>query len=155
MKLRAAFAFAALVLASCPGPTFVVQQYNGPPRAREEIAILRVNGNDTVRLVYLDNEDVAVPIESDSRLHIEVLPGRHSVGARGQAHQALVETLVFDAQADHVYRIANGQTLRVFEVDRGSDAMIRDVTIDPEPLPRAPPPAPPPPPVVEDAGTPL
>ena len=64
------------------GPTFIVQQYNGPPRARETIATLRVNGAETVRLLFLDEEDVAAPIVSDGRLHIELLPGKHTLTAR-------------------------------------------------------------------------
>src|SRR5262245_24096180 len=106
-------AVAALVLAGCPGPTFIVQQYNGPPRAREEIAILRVLGSDTVRLLLLDDEDVAAPLESDSRLHIELLPGRHSIAVREMAAQSLVETLAFDAQPNRVYRVTHSPAMRV------------------------------------------
>jgi len=142
MKLLrlAALAFA---LAGCPGPTFIGQQYNGAPRPREQIAIVRVNGNDSVRLIYLDNEDVAAPLEADSRLHIEVLPGMHTVGVRRVEGQSLVEMLTFFAEADHVYRVS-GTPMHVFEVNRGSDAMVRDVTLEPA-APTPPPPMPPPP----------
>ena len=70
------------LLAACMGPTFIVQQYNGPPRARETIATLRVNGAEPVRLLFLDEEDVAAPLVSDGRLHIELLPGKHTLMAR-------------------------------------------------------------------------
>jgi hypothetical protein len=147
-------AVAALVIAGCPGPTFIVQQYNGPPRAREEIAILRVLGSDTVRLLLLDDEDVAAPLESDSRLHIELLPGRHSIAVREVAQQSLVETLTFDAQPNRVYRVTHSPAMRVFEVDRDTDGLVRDVTVD-APLPAPPtvtPQQPVAPPPSEDAG---
>lgn len=122
---------AALVLSGCVGPTFVVQQYAGPVRPRETIATLRVNGGDSVRLVTLDGEDVRAPLESDSRLHIELLPGRHEIGVvRGPNDQ--LATVAFLAEAGKVYRAAYiGAEPHVFEVDRGGDHPGRDVTAPP------------------------
>ena len=128
-----------LALAACVGPTLVVQQYSGPVRPQESIAILRVNGNDSVQLLALDDEDVAVPIASDSRLHIELLPGPHTV-MFGDANirDARPESLSFQAAAGRVYRIAratspaeqNATRARVYEVERGSDAVTRDATLE-------------------------
>lgn len=117
-----------LLLAGCPGPTFVVQQYTGPQRESDAIAILRVNASDTVRLVTLDDENVDVPLESDSRLHIELLPGRHTLSVRSASGSDRPEPLVLQAQAGKVYRVVIGSEARVWEVSRGSDAQVRDVT---------------------------
>jgi len=116
------------VLTGCPGPTFVVQQYTGPQREADTIAILRVNASDTVRLVTLDDENVDVPLESDSRLHIELLPGRHTLSVRSASSSDRLEPLVLQAEAGKVYRVAIGSEARVWEVSRGSDAQMRDVT---------------------------
>gem|GEM_PF-3179549 len=128
----------ALVLVGCPGPTFVVQSYSGPQRAAATIATMRVNGSDAVRLVTLDDEDVRAPLESDSRLHIELLPGRHTVTVETRAAQPsdVRVPLAFDAEAGKVYRVVmvNAEA-RVFEVERGSDKTMRDVTVAPTAAP--------------------
>ena len=128
--MRVLIALFLLVLTACMGPTFIVQQYNGPPRPRETIAILRVNGADSVRLLFLDNEDVAAPIVSDGRLHIELLPGKHAVTARnGDDRTAATGSLEFVAEANKVYRITfTGETAHLWEVDRDSDKPSREVT---------------------------
>jgi len=148
-----------LSLVACPGPTFIVQQYNGPPRERETIAILRVNGADSVRLLTLDDEDVAAPIQEDSRLHIEMLPARHKVTvANAKAPQERYEPMVFVAEANHVYRVIfEGSAARMFDVDRSTDKAIANVTILPEVREEPPRPkkAPAPPKIEEDGGAPL
>lgn len=128
---------AALLLAGCPGPTFVVQQYAGPQRPSYTVAILRVNGNEEVRLLELDGKDVAAPILEDGRLHIEVLPARHTVSAaRASAPREGSPPVAFTAEAGRVYRVAFVATApHVFEVDREKDSVVRDVT-----EPGAPPP---------------
>ena len=131
-------------LAGCMGPTFVVQQYAGAVRPRETIATLRVNGSEPVRLVTLDEEDVRAPLESDSRLHIELLPGRHKIGVVNGPND-LVAAVSFVAEAGKVYRASYvGSEPHVFEVDRGGDAPGRDVTapLAPPPVTREPTPEP-------------
>ena len=135
-------AVVTLALVACVGPTFIVQQYKGPVRERETIAILRVNGADSVRLLTLDGEDVAAPIQDDSRLHIEMLPAKHEVTvANAKAPSDRYDPLVFQAEANHVYRVVfvdNGAHARVFDVDRASDKLVGDVTVAApreEPLP--------------------
>lgn len=138
----AAFAMACALFASnvaCGGPTLVVQQYDGPVRPQETIAILRVNGGGSVQLLTLDDTDVAVPIAKDTRLHLELLPGRHTVDvANVTAPNAPPATVAFDADAGRVYRVAfvasessSGPTAHVYEVERGGDALLREVTVDP------------------------
>src|SRR5262245_18813792 len=96
----------AVVLAACMGPTFVVQQFKGPQRPNDQIAILGVNGADSVRLVYLDDEDVAAPIVSDGRLHVEMLPARHTVVVANAAnHDQRSGVIAFAAEAGKVYRV--------------------------------------------------
>src|SRR5579859_3641629 len=70
---------AAAWLASCGSATFVVQQYPGPPKPRETIAIIRVNGGGTP-LTSLDGDPLRIEPEKGTRFHIEVLPGDHEVG---------------------------------------------------------------------------
>lgn len=132
---------AVLGLVACPGPTFIVQQYPGAQRASDTIAVLRVNGGDSVRLVSLDEEDVSAPVVSDGRLHIEMLPARHTVTVVDvSAKSERAPPLAFDAEAGKVYRVAfvrPDHSAHVFEVDRGNDAIVRDVTLPAsEPLPR-------------------
>jgi hypothetical protein len=151
----------ALLLAACPGPTFVVQQYGGPQRPGESIAVLRVNGNEPTRLLVLDGQDVAAPIVEDGRLHIEVLPVRHTVEvANARLPSSAYAPISFNAEAGKVYRITfdgPGGTPRVHEVNREKDELGRDVTepsqLAPQPagpLPRLPAEVPPSP--APDAG---
>lgn len=129
--MRALLLLLSLLLVACMGPTFIVQQYNGPARPRESIAILRVNGNETIRLLLLDDEDVAAPIVSDGRLHIEVLPGKHTLTARnGDDPRGPSGAIAFQAEANKVYRVAFvADAPHLYEVDRDSDKAIRDVTL--------------------------
>lgn len=128
------------LLLGCMGPTFIVQQYGGPQRPRETIAILRVNGAEPVRLLFLDEEDVAAPIVSDGRLHIELLPGRHTLTARnGDDRSAPTASFTFAAEANKVYRVMfTGETGHLYEVDRDSDKPAKEIT--PPPAAPAPPP---------------
>jgi hypothetical protein len=89
------------------------------------VATLRVDGNDTVHVLTLDGDNVAAPVASDARLHFEMLPTRHTVIAQNADGPAA--PLAFEAEAGKIYRIVGD--LRVFEVDRGSDTPLRDVTI--------------------------
>jgi hypothetical protein len=159
--VRALFAFllsalAVVVLAGCPVPTFVVQQYGGAQRPVESIAVLRVNGSDSVRLLRLDDQDVAAPIVEDGRLHIEILPGRHTVAvANAKMPGQYYPELAFQAEAGKVYRVAfGGEGARVYEVDRGKDSTVRDVTLAVPAPASAPPSVPAPAGSAADAGVP-
>src|SRR5262245_49265537 len=120
--------FVLALIAGCATATYVVQQYPGPARPPETIATVRVNGSDAIRVLTLDGDDVAAPLASDARLHLEVLPARHSLTA--QSANERTAPLSFEAQAGKVYRVADlSGSMRIFEVDRGSDAIVRDVTL--------------------------
>lgn len=136
-------ALAGGALTGCPGPTFVVQQYAGPVRSPDTVATLRFNGNDAVRLATLDDEDLRSPLDVDSRLHIELLPGRHRVGVmNANTPNDPVEAASFDAEPGKVYRVTLiASAAHVFEVNRSSDARGRDVTYVPSPA-QTPTPAP-------------
>jgi hypothetical protein len=141
----------ALGTASCGRATFVVQQYPGPARPAESVAVLRMNGNEDVRVLELDDRDVRAPIDRDVRIHIEMLPARHTVvvGAMGFENDPRAPTsgkLAFRAEPGKVYRVAIGESPKdahVYEVDRSSDAVVREATEV------APPPAPAPAPAAE------
>lgn len=147
--VRVLLVFVLGTLPACPGPTFIEQQYPGAPRPAESIAIFRVNGSDTPRVLAVDDEENTAShgLPSDGRLHLELLPGPHVVVA-AKTIAALErspgacgpESLAFEAEAGKVYRLrvvepADDQpctrTLGVFEVDRSSDNAIRDVTRPP------------------------
>lgn len=142
--MRFLYALLFVVLAACMGPTFIVQQYNGPPRPRETIATLRVNGAESVRLLFLDEEDVAAPIVSDGRLHIELIPGKHTITARnGDDRSAPTGSLAFMAEPGKVYRVVfAGEAAHLWEVDRDSDKPTREATPAPSPPVSSPAPSP-------------
>ena len=153
-----ALVLALFTLAACGPQTFVIQSYDGPVRERETIAILRINSSDQVRVVTVDGEYADPKLADDTRLHIELLPGKHEVAAQAEPSASsaeaapLLRRLSFQAEAGRVYRVAfvrggpepiaapSGEP-RVFEVDRGSDGPLRDVTLarperpEPKPLP--------------------
>lgn len=135
--MRRLVAILALVLAACDvgTATFVVQRYPGEARERYAVSVLRVNGSDTVRIVALDGDEIRVPVQSDARLHFELLPGRHTVVVGTMSPGDMVERLDFDAEAGRVYRVVRQATgaARIFAVDRDKDAPIADVTAPPAP----------------------
>ncbi|MDB4933260.1 MAG: hypothetical protein JWP87_232 [Labilithrix sp.] len=87
-----------------------------------------MNGSDALRLITLDDEDISAPLEADSRLHIELLPGQHRVGVANGPNDPVVP-VAFAAEPGKVYRVTFvGPAPHVFEVDRASDTPGRDVT---------------------------
>jgi hypothetical protein len=133
-------------VAGCVGPTYVIQQYSGAPRPPESIAILRINGSDSVRLLSVDGENVAAPLASDARLHVELLIGRHRITlANASAARPREIPLDIDVEPNKVYRVVfdpaacgapcaqppapDAAPARLFEVDRSTDALGRDVTL--------------------------
>lgn len=149
LRFARALALSLFTLAGCGPQTYVIQSYDGPVRARETIAILRINSDDAIQVVTVDGEYADPQLAPDSRLHIELVPGKHEVGAStGVVTQygeqsRLLRRLSFRAEPGRVYRVAfaggasqggpDGEP-RVFEVDRSSDSALRDVTVSlPEP----------------------
>jgi len=128
---------------ACGGPTFVIQQYGGPSRPGETIAIIRINGKDGILWASLDGEAAGARLPEDSRFHIEVLPGKHTLGIRGSPDSP-TELVSFLAEPGKVYRPVlaaagsaaysiepgiGGGTARMYEVDKERDTLIRDVTL--------------------------
>jgi hypothetical protein len=164
--LRTALLLAMLflpLLHACGGPTFIVQQYAGAARPREAISVIRVNGQDTIVLVALDGEDIATRVPDDARLHVEVLPGKHSVTIGDLADTAEpARTASFMAEAGKTYRpVMQAHAARIYEVSPDTDVLLKDVTIvvmaaplpEDAPAPPAPRLEPPPPPASDlDAG---
>src|SRR5262245_57191021 len=63
-----------LAATGCTPATFIVQQYDGEPRQKTEVAILRINGSEPLRLEELDGEVLAYELhDRGSRVHIEML----------------------------------------------------------------------------------
>jgi hypothetical protein len=106
MRLSTILAVCA-ALVSCGGMvTFVWQQYDGPSRPKQSIAIVRQNGTSSTVLVAVDGKSILAPIEPENRLHVEVLPGPHEVDVAapgiGLRHAIPVRFL---AEPGRVYRV--------------------------------------------------
>jgi hypothetical protein len=126
----------ALLYFGCGGPTFILQAYPGPTRDSDTIAIVRINGTDPVQLLAVDGEATDARIAEDSRLHVEVLPGKHVLFVQSSIDPELPpQRVLFQALPGKVYRpifAANPNggwvVARVYEVDRKSDRLLTDVS---------------------------
>lgn len=154
----AAILAACVLLVCCGGVvTFVWQGYEGAPLPKERIAILRQTGSSSTVLVAVDGKSVLAPLESQNRLHVEVLPGVHEVDVAAPSlglGRAIPVRLL--AEAGKVYRIEvtggsaaqappdNGEprfegggdwVAHAYEVDRKTDAPrgIADAPVAPAP----------------------
>jgi hypothetical protein len=146
---------ALAVVAACGGMTFVVQEYDGPPRPTAGIAIIRVEAENGPDVVAVDDQPLRVALERPNRIHVEVLPGPHEVDIEvtepeiGLRHTLPVR---FVAAAGKVYRVevtaaasgapSSGAETRweahVYEVDRESDARLGlAAPVTPPPAPTA------------------
>lgn len=130
-------------LGGCVVSTLVVRQYAGPERPEEQTAILRVRGTDEARIIALDDQQLEAEVARDTRLHIEVLPGYHTVGVfNPRARLGRSRVLGFEAKGGKVYRVVTapvpeqgpadlapgGWVAVVFEVDAKTDEAVADVT---------------------------
>jgi len=133
---------AAIGFVSCGGPTFVVQQYGGPPRSIDSVAIIRVNPGG-LQLCAVDGESLRVAPEKGTRLHIEVLPGVHEIGVDDPSTGFAGANVRFVAEPGKVYRMvvrsvppdpSSNASLGAYayEVDRASDAELRPATTAPD-----------------------
>jgi hypothetical protein len=141
--IAATLAVCALLVCCGGAVTFVWQQYEGAPLPKERIAILRQTGSSSTVLVAVDGKSVLAPLESQNRLHVEVLPGLHEVDVAAPSlglRRALAVRLL--AEAGKVYRVEvtggpvaqtapdDGEprfeggdwTAHAYEVDRETDA---------------------------------
>lgn len=127
----------AVLAVACAAPTFILQEYDGAPRAPESVAILRFEGTGTTDLVTLDGSVADAHVPDDARLHVEMLPGRHVIGVANRSlPNEPPRRVVFIAEAGRFYQVvlvAPGPnewspTPRVFEIDGRSGKPVRDVT---------------------------
>jgi hypothetical protein len=126
--------------AACGGPTFIVQQYEGSPRPRDAVAIVRLNGDDPIQVLDIDRSPTNVRVGSGTRVHIEVLPGEHTVTVIDAEHPNGTSQFVrFRTEPGKLYRAlwlmqANhtpglSDLARVYEVDASSDTPLQDASI--------------------------
>ncbi|MGC4091052.1 MAG: hypothetical protein QM756_24890 [Polyangiaceae bacterium] len=134
-------------LSACAGPTFILQQYDGPARAADSVAIVRFEGSGTVDMVSIDGASADAHVPEDARLHVEVLPGKHVLGvANRAAPSGPPRRVAFLAEAGRTYRVVFTPpppndwlpVPRVFEIDARSGAQLKEATLVPTmPKPRA------------------
>jgi len=130
------------LLSSCGKATFIVQQYDGSPLAEGQVAILRLNGDEPVRLEALDGEPLGYELhDRASRVHIEMLPGEHEL-ALAEGPDLPAKRRRFRAEAGKVYRplLVHSQTnapvipgvggwvIGIYEVDPSSDDIVREIS---------------------------
>jgi hypothetical protein len=116
-----------VLAAACGLATFVVQQYDGAPRSRDSIAIIRVNAGEAI--VFLDGEPLRTIPTEGTRFHIEVLPGVHEIEDLVDGVGETGARVRFVADAGKVYRIVGQRagahvTAQAYEVDRGTDSLM-------------------------------
>lgn len=135
---------------SCGEVTFVVQAYPGPARAAGQVSVVRINRDAPVRVVSVDGDPLGnQQLDSGTRLHVEVLPGKHELGVENEeARVQKTKTVSFVAQAGHVYRVlmadrewhvhsaprqpAATWSPLVYEVDAEGDRLLREVSLPPD-----------------------
>lgn len=134
----ALMASGALLSTACGVATFIVQQYEGEPLASERIAVLRLNGDASVRLEELDGEILAYELnDRGSRVHIEMLPGEHEIGL-ADGSGLPIKRRRFVAEAGRVYRPMvfrppspapeTAWLVAIYEVERDSDTIVREIS---------------------------
>jgi hypothetical protein len=104
--------------------------------------VLRLNGDDPVRLEALDGEPLGYELhDRASRVHIEMLPGEHEL-ALAEAPELPAKRRRFRAQAGKVYRPllvrtntdgpiipgVTGWVVGIYEVDSSSDEIVREIS---------------------------
>jgi hypothetical protein len=141
---------ALLALSSgCGQVTYIVQQYDGPVRDRDEVSILRLTPDDPAQIVAMDGEALGRQVlDSDTRLHIEMLPGKHQLEVENpKASSATTQRVQFVAEPGRTYRVVladrawhtqKSQPERpgawsplVYELEGSSDALAREVSLPP------------------------
>jgi hypothetical protein len=131
-----------VLVSGCGTATFIVQQYDGSPLAEEQVAILRLNGDNPVRLEALDGEPLGYELQdSASRVHIEMLPGEHEL-ALAEGPELPAKRRRFRAEAGKVYRplLVRTETtgpiiagvsewvIGIYEVNSGNDDIVREIS---------------------------
>jgi hypothetical protein len=105
-KFLAGSALLLLLTSACgPTVTLVVQQYPGPARERTEVAVIRIESDQAAQLAAVDREPLGkLALKEDTRLHVELLPGEHTLDIRHPKKTVDATQVVrFKAEAGAVY----------------------------------------------------
>ena len=150
-RVLAATCLAVSLGTACGQVTFVVQAYPGAARSAEQVSVVRINRDAPVRVVSVDGDPLgSQPLDSDARLHVEILPGKHELIIENE-HVPVEKTKVvrFLAEPGRTYRVlaanrewhvhsaprkpARGTTWSplVYEVDTAGDRLLREVSLPP------------------------
>lgn len=151
LGLSLGLSFGAVVATGCGQVTYVLQQYDGPVRAKDEVSILRVQPGDPAQIVVMDGEALGhQALDSDVRIHIEMLPGKHELSVENP--QALPNTNTQEVQfvaepgrtyrvvlADRAWHVKNAGANRpgswsplVYEVQSSDGRLLREVSLPPK-----------------------
>lgn len=136
---------------ACGQVTFVVQAYPGAARSAEQVSIVRITRDAPVRVVSVDGDPLGnQAIEPGTRLHVEVLPGKHELAIQNDAAPVdKTKTVRFVAEAGRIYRVlladrewhthsaprepaAATWSPLVYEVEPDRDRLLREVSLPPE-----------------------
>ncbi len=139
VRLVPALLVAALLsLAGCGTVTYVLQEYGGEPRPADTIAIVRITSTDPLHVSTVDGDPLDVRLDSDTRVHVEMLPGVHVLGVYRPDSEIPIEQKVrFVASAGRTYAVVMAEAPRgsatpwagrVYEIDPGSGQPIHDAT---------------------------
>ncbi|HEY6727169.1 MAG TPA: hypothetical protein VI197_24210 [Polyangiaceae bacterium] len=142
-------ALALSLATSCGQVTYIVQQYDGPVRDRDQVSILRLSPGDPAQVIAMDGEALGrQDLDSDVRLHIEMLPGKHQLEIENpQARAKTTQRVQFIAEPGRTYRVvladrvwhaqkaepapAGAWSPLVYELDGSSDDLVREVSLPP------------------------
>ena len=153
MKLKCSGTAAAVGLlccaAGCGQVTYILQQYDGPARARSEVSVLRLQAGDPAEVVAMDGDPLGGQVlDSDVQLHIEMLPGKHTLRVKNPKAVGLdTQDVAFLAEAGRAYHVELAQrnwhqltasssspgawSALVYEVQGSSGRLLREVSLPP------------------------
>lgn len=144
-----ALASSLALATACGQVTYVVQQYDGPVRDRDQVSILRLSPGDPAQVIAMDGEALGrQDLDSDVRLHIEMLPGKHQLEIENpQAPLRTTQRVQFIAEPGRTYRVVLADRVwharkaepapegawspLVYELDGSSDDLLREVSLPP------------------------
>ncbi len=128
----------SLLVAGCGTVTYVLQDYGGEPRPADSIAIVRITSTDPLHVSTVDGEPLDVRLDSDTRVHVEMLPGEHVLGVyRPDAEIPIEHKVRFLAAPGRTYAVvmavapqgsATPWVGRVYEIDKSSGTRLHDAT---------------------------
>lgn len=143
--------FSAVAATGCGQVTYVLQQYDGPVRAKDQVSILRVQPGDPAQIVGMDGENLGhQALDSDVRLHIEMLPGKHELNVENPSAMPGTNTkeVQFVAEpgrtyrvvlADRAWHVKNASANRpgnwsplIYEVQSSDGRLLREVSLPPK-----------------------